>query len=147
MISVHIGEQMEFGLIIVLDVATSLRMSARAMLLRTGSQSVLVHHTSPVMVIMVLSSCTSTLTRQYWYVQSSSILKPSNQPHNSRGPRLMYEESLHLLPMLYQLACEPNCYEFRYCSCFPKMGFVGERAIKCDAKIRRPVVVFHPFPV
>ena len=39
---------------IVLDVATSLRMSAGAMLLRNGSQSVLVHRTAPVMVIMVL---------------------------------------------------------------------------------------------
>ncbi len=45
---------------IVLDVATSLRMSAGAMLLRTGSQSVLVHRTAPVMVLMVLFSCTST---------------------------------------------------------------------------------------
>ena len=44
---------------IVLDVATSLRMYAGAMLLRTGSQSVLVHRTTPVMVLMVLFSCTS----------------------------------------------------------------------------------------
>ena len=39
---------------------TSLRMSAGAMLLRTGSQSVLVHRTAPVMVLMVFFSCTST---------------------------------------------------------------------------------------
>ena len=45
---------------IILDVATSLRMSAGAMLLRTGSESVLVHRTAPVMVLMVLFSCTST---------------------------------------------------------------------------------------
>ena len=45
---------------IVLDVATSLRMSAGAMLLRTGSQSVLVHQTAPVTVLTALFSCTST---------------------------------------------------------------------------------------
>ena len=38
---------------IVLDVATSLRMSAGAKLLRTGSQSVLVHRTAPVMEKML----------------------------------------------------------------------------------------------
>ena len=38
-------------------------------------------------------------------MQSSSKLEHSTQPHNSRGPMLMYEEFLHpLLPMLYQLA-------------------------------------------
>ena len=26
----------------------------------------------------------------------------------------MYEEFLHQLPMLYQLACAPNCYEFGF---------------------------------
>ena len=36
---------------IILDVANTLRMSAGAMLLRTGSQSVLVHRTEPVMVL------------------------------------------------------------------------------------------------
>ena len=45
---------------IILDIATSLRMSAGTMLLRTGSQSVIVHRTAPVMVLMVLFSCTST---------------------------------------------------------------------------------------
>ena len=45
---------------IILDVATSLRMNAGAILLRTGSQSVLVHRTAPVMVPMVLFSCMST---------------------------------------------------------------------------------------
>ena len=34
------------------------------------------------------------------------------QPQNSRGPRLMYEE--FCIPMLYQLACAPNCYEFGF---------------------------------
>ena len=38
---------------IILDVATSLRMSAGAMLLRTGSQSIIVHRTSPVMVLIL----------------------------------------------------------------------------------------------
>ena len=42
------------SLIIILDVANSLRMSVGAMLLRTGSQSVLVHRNAPMMVIMVL---------------------------------------------------------------------------------------------
>ena len=37
---------------IILDVANSLRMSAGAMLLRTGSQSVLVQRTESVMVLM-----------------------------------------------------------------------------------------------
>ena len=27
------------------------------------------------------------------------------------------------------------------------MGFVGERAVKRDAKIRRPVIVFQPFRI
>ena len=36
------------------------QMSEWAMLLRTGSQSVIVHRTEPVMVLMVLFSCTST---------------------------------------------------------------------------------------
>ena len=61
---VNIGEQrgsdLPRALIIVLDGATTLQMSAGAMLLRTGSQSVLVHRTAPVMVLMVLFSCTST---------------------------------------------------------------------------------------
>ena len=48
------------SLLVIPDVAISLRMSAGAMLLRTGSQSVRVHRTAPVMVLMVLFSCTST---------------------------------------------------------------------------------------
>ena len=43
-----------------LDVANSLRISAGAILLRTGSQSVLVHCTAPVIVLMVLFGCMST---------------------------------------------------------------------------------------
>ena len=58
-VKVNIGEQREFRLAscpdIVLDVATSLRMSAGAMILRTGSQSVHVHRPAPVMVLMVLT--------------------------------------------------------------------------------------------
>ena len=42
------------ALIIILDVANSLRMSVGAILVRTSSQSVLVHRTAPVMVLMVL---------------------------------------------------------------------------------------------
>ena len=96
----------------VLDVATSLRMSAGAMLLRTGSQSVLVHRTAPV---MILAWCYSVVRQRDWYVQSSSKLEHSTtQPQNSRGPMLMYEDILHLLPILYQLACAPNCYEFGF---------------------------------
>ena len=44
----------------ILNVATSLRMYAGAMLSRTGSQSVLVYRTAPVMVLMLLFSCMST---------------------------------------------------------------------------------------
>ena len=44
------------ALTIILDVAISLRMYVGAMLLRTGSQSVLVHRTAPVMVLMLLFS-------------------------------------------------------------------------------------------
>ena len=63
-VKVNTGEKRKSGLPralrIVLDVAPSLRMSAGAMLLRTGNQSVLVHRAAPVVVIMVLFSCTST---------------------------------------------------------------------------------------
>ena len=62
-VKVNIGEQssgLPRALIIILDIANSLRMSAGAMLLRTGSQSVLMQRTEPVMVLMVLFSCTST---------------------------------------------------------------------------------------
>ena len=34
-----------------------------------------------------------------------------------------------------------------FCSCFPKIRFMSERAIKCDTKIDRPIVVFQPFPI
>ena len=78
-------------------------------------------------------------------MQSSSKLEHSTQPQNSRGPMLMYEEFLHLLPMLYQLACAPNSSGF--CGHFPKMGFVGEHSVKRDTKIHRPVVVFQPFAI
>ena len=71
----------------------------------------------------------------------------STQPQSNRGPRLMFEELLHLLPMLYQLACGPNYYESGCCSCFPKMGVVSERAIKCDTMVGRPIVVPQPFPI
>ena len=47
-------------------------------------------------------------------MQSSSKLEHSTQSQNSRMPMLMYEEFLHLLPILYQLACAPNCYEFGF---------------------------------
>ena len=45
----------------ILDVDNYLRMSAGAMLLRTGSQSVLVPRTAPVVVLMVVCSCSSTI--------------------------------------------------------------------------------------
>ena len=62
---VNIGEQREFRLGWCLenhsiDVATPLRMSAGAILRRTGSQSVLVQRAAPAVVLMVLFSCTST---------------------------------------------------------------------------------------
>ena len=59
----------------------------------------------------------------------------------------MFEECLHLLPRLCQLACGPNGYESGFFSCFRKMGFVSERAIKCDNKVGRPIVVPQPFPI
>ena len=74
-------------------------------------------------------------------MQSSSKLEHSTQPQNSKGPRLMYEEFLHLLPMLYQLACGPNCYEFGFLQPLSEDGVVGECAIKRDTNICRPVVV------
>ena len=85
------------ALIIILYVANCLGMSAGAMLLRTGSQSVLVHRTAPVMVLMVLFSCTSTrlVCAEFFQSVQSPVLPPSN-----RGPRLMFEEFLHLLPSL-----------------------------------------------
>ena len=60
------------------------------------------------------SWCYSVVRRRDWYVQNSSKLEHSTQPQNCRGPMLMYKEFLHLLPMLYQLACAPNCYEFGF---------------------------------
>ena len=60
----------------------------------------------------------------------------------------MYEEFLHLLPMLYKLASAPNCYEFGFLQPLSEDGVcIRERAIKRDTKIRRPVVVFQPFPI
>ena len=47
-------------------------------------------------------------------MQNSSKLEHSTQPQSNRGPRLMFEEFLHRLPRLNQLACEPNCYEFGF---------------------------------
>ena len=67
-------------------------MSTGARLLITGSQSLIVHPTAPVMTLLVLSSCTS----KRWYVHSSSKLEHSAQPQSNRGPRQMYEEFLHL---------------------------------------------------
>ena len=92
---------------IIVDVANPLRMSAEAMLLRTGSQSVLVHRSASVMVLSVVFSCTSTRL----VLQNSSKQEHSTQPQSNRGPMLMFEEFLHLLPRLCQLACGPNCYE------------------------------------
>ena len=64
---------------IILDVVTSLRMSEGAMLLRTGSQPVIVHRTAPVMVIMVLFS--GMLTR----LVCASKLEHSTQPYIAEG--------------------------------------------------------------
>ena len=80
-------------------------------------------------------------------MQNSFKLEHSTQPQSNRGPRLMFEEFLHLLPRLCQLACGPNCYESGLCSCFPKMGFVSERAVKCNTKAGRHIVVPQPFPI
>ena len=66
-VKVNIGEQREFRLTSFHEyhsrcaqIQTGRRLYAGAMVLRTGSQSVLVHRTAPVMVLMVLFSCTST---------------------------------------------------------------------------------------
>ena len=60
----------------------------------------------------------------------------------------MYEEFLHLLPMLYQLEYVHQIVTSSgFCGHFPKMGFVGERVVKHDTKIRRPVVVFQTFAI
>ena len=47
-------------------------------------------------------------------MQSSSKLEHSTQPLCGRGPRLMFEEFLHLLPRLFKLACLPNCYDSKF---------------------------------
>ena len=82
-------------------------------------------------------------------MQSSSNLEHSSQPQNSRGAMLMYEELFFV--------CSPCCISYNvhqivtslcFCNHFSKMGFVGERAVKRDSNIPRPVVVvFQPFPI
>ena len=47
-------------------------MSAGVLLLRTGSQSVIVHRTTPVMVLMVLFSCTSTILVYAEFLQTGA---------------------------------------------------------------------------
>ena len=63
-VKVNIGEQREFRLVSCPEnCSRCCHLSAdvcRAMLVRTSNQSVLVHRTAPVMVLMVLFSCTST---------------------------------------------------------------------------------------
>ena len=80
-------------------------------------------------------------------MKNSSKLEHSTHPPNNREPRLMFEEFLHLLPRLCQLACGPNCSESGCLQLFPKMGYASERAIKCDTKIGRPIVVPQPFHI
>ena len=83
------------------------------MLLRTGSQSGLVHRTAPVMVLMVLFTCTSTR------LMCAELLLT---PQSSIGPMLMFEEFVHLLPGLCQLAYGPNCYESEFVQLLSEHG-------------------------
>ena len=50
-------------------------------------------------------------------------------------------------PHVVPVACAPNCYEFGFLQPLSEDGVVGERAIKRDTKIRRPIVVSQPFPI
>ena len=59
----------------------------------------------------------------------------------------MFEEFVHMLPRLCQLACGPVVTSPGFCTCYPKMGFVSERAVKYDTKVGRPIVVPQPFPI
>ena len=80
-------------------------------------------------------------------MQSSSKLEHSTQPQSTRGQILTFEEFLHLLLRLCQLACAPNCYEFGFLQLLSEDGVVSERAVKCDTKVGRPIVVPQPFPI
>ena len=76
-----------------------------------------------------------------------SKLEHSTQPQSNRGPRLMFEEFLHLLPRLCQLACGPNCHESGFLQVLSKDGVCKCSLVKCDTKVGRPIVVPQPFPI
>ena len=73
-----------FALIIIIWCHLSADVS-RAMLLRTGSQSVLVHRTAQVMDLMVLSSCTSTRLVCATLLQTGALYSCSHRIAEGQG--------------------------------------------------------------
>ena len=78
-------------------------------------------------------------------MQTSSELEHSTQPQSSREPRLIFEEFLHLLPKLCQLACGPKSYDSGFLQLLSEDGVYERASFKCETKVGRPTVVPQPF--
>ena len=73
-------------------------MSAGAMLLKTGSQSVRVHRTAPVMVIMMLFSCTSTRLVCAEFLQTGAQYSATEYQRANADVPIVFAPAPHVVP-------------------------------------------------